>query len=413
MKKAVKYLTISIILLVQAIAANAQTDKEFWFCIPQLSSQHEKDVPKLVITAFENNATVHIDMPRQSAFIPITVNVPAGTSKIIMFSTKAEATTIYNYKGKTPPADAIYAGDFMKDNNQESNILESGLYGESCQIKDKGIHITSNELITAYLERGVINNDDIWALKGKNAFGKEFIVPSQNDFKNFPFGGNSQNSPNAWNSIDIVAIEDVTVTITLTDKGSDLISLWPHGTSNKGSFKLKRGQTLSLQAKSQDASKHLGGTIITANGYIAVQWKDDSLYLQQPSLTDEYTCYDVIGDQLVPTKLAGTEYIVMRGQIGESLPSGKKKAEFVYIMAVKDGTTNVSFSTDNNDNISPITLTKRGEIKHIRLNNKLVNVLDKKNYNALHISADNPIIVMHIAGFGCEVGSAILPTING
>ncbi|MBR4620982.1 MAG: PKD domain-containing protein [Salinivirgaceae bacterium] len=413
MKKAVKYLIISIILLVQAAAANAQTDKEFWFCIPQLSSQHEKDVPKLVITAFENNATVHIDMPRQSAFIPITVNVPAGTSKIIMFSTKDEATTIYNYKGKTPPADAIYAGDFMKDNNQESNILESGLYGESCQIKDKGIHITSNELITAYLERGVINNDDIWALKGKNAFGKEFIVPSQNDFKNFPFGGNSQNSPNAWNSIDIVAIEDVTVTITLTDKGSDLVSLWPHGTSNKGSFKLKKGQTLSLQAKSQDASKHLGGTIITANGYIAVQWKDDSLYLQQPSLTDEYTCYDVIGDQLVPTKLAGTEYIVMRGQIGESLPSGKKKAEFVYIMAVKDGTTNVSFSTDNNDNISPITLTKRGEIKHIRLNNQLVNVLDKKNYNALHISADNPIIVMHIAGFGCEVGSAILPTING
>lgn len=424
MKKAVKYLTISIILLVQAIAANAQTDKEFWFCIPQLSSQHEKDVPKLVITAFENDATVHIDMPRQDAFIPITVNVSAGTSKIIMFSTKAEATTIYGHKSKTPPADAIYAGDFMKDNNQENNILESGLYGESCQVKDKGIHITSNELITAYLERGVINNDDIWALKGKNAFGKEFIIPSQNDFKNFPFGGNSQNSPNAWNSIDIVAIEDVTVTITLTDKGSDLISLWPHGTNNKGSFKLKRGQTLSLQAKSQDASKHLGGTIITANGKIAVQWKDDSLYLQQPSLSGENTCYDVIGDQLVPTKLAGTEYIVMRGQLGHS----NKKSEFVYIMAVEDVTTNVSFATDNNDNISPITLTKRGEIKHIRLNNKQVNLGDKKNYDALYINATKngkspqtgndtvypaQVIVMHMAGFGCEVGGAILPTING
>ena len=413
MKTAAKRFIISIIFLVSAFAANAQTDKEFWFCIPQISSQHEKDVPKLVITAFENDATVHIDMPRQSEFIPITINVPAGTSKIILFSTKTEATTIYSHKSKTPPADAIYAGDFMKDNNQENNILESGLYGESCQIKDKGIHISSNELITAYLERGIINNDDIWALKGKNAFGKEFIVASQNDFKNYPFGGNTQDKPNAWNSIDIVAIEDVTVTVTLPGKGNELVSLWPYSTNNKGSFKLKKGQTLSLQAKSQDASKHLGGTIITANGYIAVQWKDDSLYLQQPSLPNEYTCYDVIGDQLVPTKLAGTEYIVMRGQIGESLPSGKKKAEYVYIMAVKDGTTNVSFATDNNDVISPITLTNRGEIMNVCLNKNLLGIGDKKNYNALHIKADQPIIVMHIAGFGCEVGSAILPTING
>lgn len=419
MKKAVKYLTISIILLVQAIAANAQTDKEFWFCIPQLSSEHEYDIPKLVITAFEKNATVHIDMPRQNDFNPATITVPANTSKIIMFSTLAEAQTVYNRKSKTPPADAIYLGNYMKDNNQESNILESGLLGESCQVKDKGIHITSDNLITAYLERGVINNDDIWALKGQNAFGKEFIVPSQNDFQNFNY-----NNPGAWNCIDIVAIEDVTVKVTLPGKGNELVSLWPYGENSTGTFKLKKGQTLSIQAKSHEASKHLGGTIITANGKIAVQWKDDSLYLQQPALSGENTCYDVIGDQLVPTKLAGTEYIVMRGQLGHS----NKKSEFVYIMAVEDVTTTVNFATDNNDVINPITLTKRGETKHLRLNNKQVNLGDKKNYDALYITATKngksprtgndtvlpaQVIVMHMAGFGCEVGGAILPTING
>ena len=338
MKKAVKGLIISIILLVQAITANAQTDKEFWFCIPQLTSEHENDVPKLVITAFENDATVHIDMPRQDAFITITLNVPAGTSKIYSLS------------------------DYMNNNNQDNNILESGLLGESCQVKDKGIHITSNELITVYLERGNGSNPDIWALKGKNAFGKEFIVPSQYDFKNQP----SYTNPGAWNAIDIVAIEDVTVTVTLPSRGDELVSLWPYSSATKGTFKLKRGQTLCIQAKSQNAEKHLGGTIITANGYIAVQWKDDSLYLQQDDLSGgEGTCWDVIGDQLVPTKYAGTEYIVMRGQLG----NGARKSEYAYIMAVKDGTTNVNFCTDDDYHPNSITLSKRGEIKHIRLNN--------------------------------------------
>ena len=435
MKKAAKYLTISIILLVQAIAANAQTDKEFWFCIPQMTSEHEYDVPKLVITAFENDATVHIDMPKQNAFIPITVNVPAGKSRIVMLSTYAEAVKIYHrqkYSGTNtpmvPPSNTdenyIYAGDvysctYMADNNQENNILESGLLGESCQIKDKGIHISSNEMVNVYLERGVQNNDDIWALKGKNAFGKEFIVPSQNDFQN-----RNYQSPGAWNTINIVAIEDVTVTVTLTDKGSDLISLWPHGTNKKGTFKLKRGQTLCLQAKSQEAGKHLGGTIITANGYITVQWKDDSLYLQQPSPSGEGTCYDAIGDQLVPTKLAGTEYIVMRGQLG----NGNKKSEYAYIMAVEDAETTVKFKTDDGYEPTAITLNGRGKMKHIRLNNGVLNLGDKKNYNALYVSATKKIkspstgndsivpaqiIVMHMAGFGCEVGGAILPTING
>ena len=431
MRKTVKYLIISIILLAQAFAANAQTDKEFWFCIPQLSSEHEYDIPRLVITAFENDAKVNIDMPRQNDFEPTTIKIPANTSKIIMFSTLTEAQTVYNRKSKTPPADAIYLGNYMRDNNQENNILESGLFGESCQVKDKGIHIKSDNLITAYLERGVINNDDIWALKGQNAFGKEFIVPSQNDFQNFNY-----NSPGAWNSIDIVAIEDVTVKVTLPGKGSELVNLWPDFTGypyyypdNYCTFKLKRGQTLSIQARSHGASYHLGGTIITANGKITVQWKDDSLYLQQPALpkdgnNGEGTCYDVIGDQLVPTKLAGTEYIVMRGQLG----NGNRKSEYAYIMAVEDVETTVKLKTDDGLTLNDITLTKRGETKHVRLNNGLLNLGDKKNYNALYISATKKIkspktgndtivpaqiIVMHMAGFGCEVGAAILPTING
>lgn len=398
MKKAVKYFIISILLLAQAAASNAQTDKEFWFCIPQVTWQHEGDVPSLLITAFENDAHVVIDMPLVDDFSPVRITVPSGTSYKYKFEPYMKCTTQGKKKGE----------------NQENNILESGLFGESCLVKNKGIHISSDNLISAYLERGFQNNDDIWALKGKNAFGKEFIVPSQTDFRNHDFNGSSttisREDPNAWNSIDIVAIEDVTVKVTLTGKGNSLVNSWPYGDKKEGTFKMKKGQTLSIQAKSQTANGHLGGTIITANGNIVVQWKDDSLHQEkQTPPSGEDGCYDLIGDQLVPTKFAGTEYIVMRGQLGQ----GNKKSEYAYIMAVKDGTTTVNFASDNNDNISPITLSKRGEIKHIRLNDEQVEVENGKNYDALHITADQPIIVMHMAGFGCEVGGAILPTIKG
>ena len=433
MRRVTKILLLNILSFLLFANCFAQTDTEFWFCVPQLSSQHESDVPKLVLTAFDKEAKVNIDMPLENSFNPISVTVPANTSKIIMFSSKVEAKAMYDLKGAQLPDDNITVYyDYITRNNQEDNFLESGLFGESCVVKNKGIHITSNNLIGAYLERGIINNDDIWALKGQNAFGEEFVVPSQMDFRNHGWPhkdnentGYTQNAataaaPQAWNTIDIVAIDDdVIVTITLTGNGDELVQGWSElfGSDNEGSFEMKKGQSLSIQALSPNASKHLGGTIVTSEGgRIVVQWKDDSLFKQQSSNdVSDAGCYDVIGDQLVPTKLAGTEYIVMRGQLGH----GNKKSEYVYIMALKDGITNVNFATDENDAISPIQLTKRGEIKHIRLNDAQVGITNGKNYDALYIKATDqkgkptPVSVMHMAGFGCEVGGAILPRIEG
>ena len=423
MKKTAKGLILSIILLVQAFAANAQIDKEFWFCVPQLTSQHESDVPKLVITA-HHTAKVKIDMPLDSRFGTINKTITAGHSEIIQLN----------------------FSNYPTNGSQENNILESGLYGESCIVTNKGIHITSDSLISVYLERGVTQNDDIWALKGKNAFGRYFIVPSQTDFMNHNFNhaidGNSddkkqkneikyrdifstaldQTHPNAWNSIDIVAIEDMgektTVTVTLQKNGDELVEGWPNPGSKTATFEMSRGQTLSLQAKSQGATKHLGGTIIESNGFVAVQWKDDSLRYEEDEdnrPSGEGGCYDVIGDQLVPlvnwkgNDLVGDEYIVMRGQLGEG---GYKKSEYAYFIATEDGTTTVKMTSDNNEVLPNITLTKKGQIKHFRLNDKQIGLGDK-NYNALHVTSDKPIIVMHMAGFGCEVGGAILPTIKG
>ncbi len=479
MRHLAKYFIVSILFILSIIRANAQTDVDFWFCIPQLTSQHESDIPALHFSAGELDATITIDMPNVDDFTKTTISVPANTSKTWDFKTYIE-------------------------NKQETNIIESGLFSESCIVKNKGLHITSTAPITAYLERGKSNNCDIWALKGQNAYGKYFIVPSQNTFKNYPFGGDKTEQPNAWNSIDIVAVEDATVEVTLQDKS--LVLNWPSA-SKTATFKLKKGQTVSLQASNQSASKHLGGTVVKAtNGKIVVQWKDDSLYQQSTalggeaatcsddidcivitnssnsstasvvvtipdndliknwssttktatfnlkksetiklqaksttkflggtivkvssgnvtvkweknshevqknslSIINEGGCYDVIGDQLVPVELAGKEYIIMRGHLGE----GNKKAEYVYIMATQ-ANTKIDFSTDENESLASKTLTNVGEITSVCLNSKQINISPLKNYNALYVKSDKPIIVMHMAGFGCEVGGAILPTIIG
>ena len=408
MRNTTKILLINILIIISYFNSFAQTDKDFWFCVPQVTWQHEGDIPKLLITALDADADVTIEMPMESQFQRVTIHVPKNTSYTYKFDAYMQCTSQGSKHGT----------------HQEDNILESGLYGESCKTKNKGIHISSTALITAYLERGWTNNDDIWALKGKNAYGTEFIVPSQNTFNNHNFSSTTnQENPNAWNAIDIVAVEDCKVTIDLTTAianykaltgntitAANLVNGWSSSWGTKRTIPLQKGQTFNIQAKSQAGSKHLCGTIITSTGNIVVQWKDDSLHSQETAeYSSEGGCYDLIGDQLVPTKLAGTEYIVMRGQLGH----GNVKGEYIYLMSTSDETTDITAVSDDGDVVTIPSLTGKGKMTKVLLNSAQVNVSPNKNYNALHITATKPIIVMHIAGFGCEVGGAILPTING
>ncbi len=400
-----KILFVNILALLSFCNVFAQTDTEFWFCIPQVTWQHEGDVPRLVITATNEPAKVTIEMPLEERFETVVLDIPKNTSYIYDFDAYMQYK--YDNNGKVDRG-------ARKGYHQEDNFIESGLYGESCVITNKGIHIHSTADITAYLERGKRNNDDIWALKGKNAFGTSFIVPSQNTFRNYNFNGSSQtesNEPNAWNAIDIVAVEDCNVTVTLPALGLviDDEGLGRFELDNTCEFSLRRGQTLNLQAASQAASKHLGGTIIESEGEIVVQWKDDSLYKRDGN---DYSkgddgCYDIIGDQLVRLDLAGKEYIVMRGQLGHN----NNKGEFVYLMSTVDDQTDITAVSGDGDNIPVSSLTGMGSMTKILLNGGQVN--NGKNYDVVHINATNPIVVMHMSGFGCEVGGAILPTIEG
>lgn len=436
---------LAILLLLPIFHANAQTDNEFWFCMPQLTAQHEKDEPKLFITnAGNTTVTVKIEMPLVDGFsaqnLVVSPEKDDNGVTIPPFEIPAGMQKSFNFK------------QYFNDQDQKydrTNIIENGLCGESCLVNDegvvltnKGIHVTATGLITAYLQRGKTNNCDIWALKGRNAYNGAdnkveidedmFIVPLEdigNCNENHPSAGErmkrecDKDKPGAWYSVDIVAVEDGDVTVTLPTDAQGNITLkienWPEndgdGDIASHTFTMQRGQTLNLQAASQDKlAKSGGGIVVKSTGKIAVQWKDDSLYAGFVNENEggKGTSWDAAGDQLVPVSLAGKEYIVMRGQLGSN--GSNKMYENVYFMSTVDEPTTIQFKTDEGDVIANQTISGIGAWGKLLLNSKNMGVREKKNYNAVYIKSDNPIIVWHISGSaGAELGGAILPTIEG
>ncbi len=169
------------------------------------------------------------------------------------------------------------------------------------------------------------------------------------------------------------------------------------------SITLDRGETYSCLATTQAAAGHLGGSHIVSSNPIAVTLKDDSVWAQPQG------CKDLIGDQTVPIinaegdRLVGYEYIVMRGKINllnpnanPPDPAGVATGERIFIMATEPNT--LIFI----DGFPFGTLTNPGEQVEYQIRN-----------NSTHVRGDKPIMVLHTAGFGCEMGGAVLPTIDG
>ena len=245
-------------------------------------------------------------------------------------------------------------------------------------VLDKGLHITSDEDITVYYEVTAVqgNNPDIFALKGPNGLGTEFYTPFQNQMNN----GNY--TPEPFSAIEIVATEDNTeVTITPTTD----VDGHPAGTPY--TIFLNRGQTYSVRDLDDDntGGNNLSGTYITSNNPIAVTVSDDSVI--------RAGCRDIIGDQIVPINIVGNEYIIVRGFLDDP-----NEIELVTIVATEDNTI-VDYTDINGMNTSGVL--NAGESFYIDIEEALT-----------FIESNNPIYTMHISGFGCEVGAALMPPLN-
>lgn len=310
----------------------AQTDTEFWFVAPEVASSHGDTPILLGLSTVGEAATVTVSLPADTTFIPVTYQL-----------------------GPTEAITPSLTGFLNAFENRPANVVLA-----------KGIHITSTAPINAYYHVNHNNNLDIFTLKGRQALGLEFYIPSQSDYRNV----------HGEHAFDIVATQDnTTIEITPTK------SIVGHLANQTFTIILNRGETFSCRAQDGRAFSHLQGSHVISDKPIAITNSDDSV------VNDPQSGWDLIGDQLVPVKLLGTEYIAVRGEAA---------TERVYITAVEDETVITIDGLPGNQ-----TTLNKGESHLYRLRN-----------HASYIESSKPIYVWHMSGFTKEAGAALLPPIS-
>lgn len=363
----------------------SQTDTEFWFVVPEVTINHQ--FPGGQPASFRLStgllpATVTISMPANqydpatnpTGFPDIVISMPANSFHI-------EDVTCWIMSPCSPPNSS--SADINKLENKPLN--PSG-------INKFGIHITSTNPITAYYEVSRTNNKDIWALKGKNALGTDFYTPFQKH------GDNANVIADTPSAIDVVATEDYTnITFELqpgvaASYGKLTTSPYMTNVSAGGTLTitLMAGETFSLFPlnKSRLKTARLAGTHITSTKPIAVTLKDDSFYHTSGG------CYDIAGDQLVPSDITGKEYAVIR--------TGLNDWDHIYILGTVDGTKVTIYNTSGGIVASSVNVNA-GEQLYYHL---------PTGQTFYRIVSDQPVYVWHVGGFGCEQGGAILPPID-
>ena len=324
-----------LLWLLMPICVFAQTDTEFWFVAPEVQQSHGDRPITVRLSTAQQAASVQITMPINPGFPPINAIIPPNT-------TQSFDLTLWVDLLENKPADVVL---------------------------DKALRIVSSSPITAYYE--VVTscncNPDIFTLKGRNALGTSFMLPFQT-FLNNGVG-------NAWSGFDIVATQpNTSITITPT------AAIVGHPAGVPFTITLNMGETWSGVSTSQSFTQRPSGTTITSDKPIAVTIKDDSMN------GGVYGgCADLMGDQMIPLPLLGTEYITIKGYL-----NGPDR---VFVMA-----------TQNNTQVT-IDGTVVGSI------NAGQSYTHVQSANTAYIQTSLPVYVLHTTGFGCEVGGAVLPTI--
>jgi gliding motility-associated-like protein len=250
-----------IVLLAINFHLLAQSDTTFWFAAPDISEFHGDSPVVFRLATFDKAAKVKISFPATGVTIA-ELNIDANSAK--------------SFASNFP--------DFLE--------TKVGL------VNNKGILIQSTAQITAYYEvlgnyRG--NNTDIFALKGKYALGNDFVVPFQNKFIN-------QTRLDAYSIVTVAATENITTVKFILNKA---IYLYPN--SDTITVKLNKGQSYAFQALSEQLKDKLAGVHLISDKPIVVTGSDDSVL--------DSGGWDLIGDQIIPLKNAGTLYAIPAGLV--------------------------------------------------------------------------------------------------
>jgi len=343
-----KLYLISLLLFSPFLFAAAQEDTQFWFVCPDVSQSPGLNLDRpihLYMTAFASPATVTISQPAGGGFPTAVITIPANSTT--SFDMTPWLTSLEN----TPP----------------NTVLNTGIL------------IQSTAPITAcyYVVGGpsCLCNPEDFILKGSNAVGTDFWIPGQDTIDNDP-----GYTPTPTNAFDIVATQNGT-TVTITPYNN----IVGHAALTTFTVTLNQGQAYSATATSTLGINHLRGSHVTSDKPVAIMEKDDLLGFL--STTTGVYGADLIGDQIVPVNVLGTEYIPMYGNL--SAPGDK-----LFITATQNLTT-ISL------NGTYLTTINAGQTYRMNCPNP-----------SGYLQTSFPAYVYQLSGINSEVGSALLPQIN-
>ena len=312
----------------------AQTDTLFWFAAPELQQAHGDRPIFLRVATGNESAIVSISQPADPTFPVITFFVGANQT-------------------------------FSQDLTTLISRIENGTTNA---IARKGLLIRSDKPINCYYDIAGRSNGDMYALKGDNALGTAFTIPFQTDL-------NTTNRLGGTYTCDIIVVATEDETIITLNPTVPFVGI---GT---GSFSitLNRGETYVFTASSLTSNGKPMGTVITSNKPIAISTKDDSV--------DLGACIDTAGDQIIPDRLAGRDFVILKGYFTSS-------PDFYYILATQNNT----FITNSEG--ASVTINA-GQFFSGKLSNESVSV-----------KSDKPVHVFQVSGFGCEIGGAVIPPLK-
>lgn len=342
----------------------AQVDTEFWFVVPDVTNAHGNPGGKhalLTFSTFDMESQITVSMPADSRFVPVVITIPARTSQTI------------NLDNYIDPAVGVPNLENIYDNGSPATPNKCGL------------KISATTPITAYYQIDNPLNSEVYALKGKNALGTKFYVPFQTRRVNGSYG------VQPYSSINIVATEDNTlVTITPSQNAYMHGITIPKGTNQH--IVLQKGEAVCVVPAfksgkpSKAAADRLAGTLVTSDKKVAITTNDDSV----SGLTG---CDDTIGDQILNEDALGKTFVVFKTGLFAA------DEEDCYITAYEDNTV---ITVRNNNGTALTSATINAGQQH--------RVILAGSYCSLN--TDKPVSVLHVGGFGCELGGAMIPSID-
>ena len=382
--KRIKLIVVFVFLLFRVSSVFSQIDTVFWFAPPWVTPDHWwKDDVNFHISTFNNATTVRVRQP--ASVYDTTFTIPANTN----FNFNYWLTST---KGFTVNPTSL---GFDSLETRPANV-----------VRTNGFKISSNFPITVvfdYITRAnQFLNPETFSLKGRNGLGTEFVCPFQTKWNNKNLtnlacptntnqGGLDLNCDGILTQpkqqINIVATSYNT-TVWITPK----CNVVGHPANITYSVFLPNpGDAYTVENAVQTTSvvgNNLSGSVVVSNKPISVTVADDSV--NPGNVSGVTSCFDLMGDQIVPVDVVGKNYIINKGQLNG--PTG----EAVFIV----GTQNFTQLTINDGTATTYTINK-GDTKMFNIVNPLTSVVATKN-----------VYVFHATGYGCELGAAILPPLN-